>query len=159
MNKNLKNYSSLIIWISLVVSVGFIIGYLTKPSISTWYSKLNKSILTPPNYVFPIAWSILYTLIGICGWLIWPNRSSNRLKFIKSAYITQLFLNWSWPPLFFRYHFTDISMVVLILMNIFVASIIYLSYNKIKLVSWLMIPYFAWILFASYLNFYICLNN
>ena len=159
MNKSLKNYFSLIIWTSLVVSVGFIIGYLTKPSISTWYNQLNKSILTPPDYVFPIAWSILYTFIGICGWLIWSNRSFQRLKLIKSAYMTQLLLNWSWPPLFFRYHFTDISMVVLILMNIFVASIIYLSYNKIKLVSWLMIPYLAWILFASYLNFCIWLNN
>jgi len=96
-----KNYFSLAIWILALIAIGSIIGSLTKPEISTWYSTLNCSPLTPPNYIFPIAWTILYGIIGACGWLI------------------------------------------------------YLIYPKIRTVLLLMLPYLSWILFASYLNFYI----
>jgi hypothetical protein len=67
MNAENKKYFSLIIWIVALIAIGGIIGYLTKPEISTWYSTLNRSTLTPPNYIFPIAWTILYGIIGATG--------------------------------------------------------------------------------------------
>lgn len=63
-----KNHPSLIIWIAALISVGGAIGSLTKPEISTWYSTLNRAPLIPPNYVFPVVWTILYSIIGACGW-------------------------------------------------------------------------------------------
>jgi tryptophan-rich sensory protein len=71
MNEKNKNYLSLIIWIIALISIGSGIGSLTKTEITTWYSILHRSTLTPPNYIFPIAWTILYGIIGACGWLIW----------------------------------------------------------------------------------------
>ena len=150
-----KNYLSLIIWIVALIAIGGIIGSLTKPEISTWYSTISRSTLTPPNYVFSVAWTILYGIIGSCGWLIWRESSFPRLSIIKTLYVTQLILNWSWTPLFFGFHLTGLSLVVLGTMDILVFALICLAYQKMRSVSLLMIPYLSWILFASYLNFYI----
>lgn len=154
-----KNYLSLAVWIVSLIGIGSIIGSLTKPEISTWYSTLNRSSLTPPNYVFPIAWTILYAIIGICGWIIWRSSLFPRLRLIKSLYALQLILNWSWTPLFFHYHARGFSLGVLVAMDITVSMIIYLAYPRVRTVSLLMISYLGWILFASYLNFYIWQHN
>ena len=154
-----KNHLSLLIWIVLLITIGAVIGSLTKPEIGSWYSALNRSTLTPPNYVFPVAWTILYGIIGACGWLIWRKSQFPRLSVIKTLYVTQLILNWSWTPLFFHYHLTGLSLVVLGFMDILVGTIIWLAYKKMRAVSLLMIPYLSWILFASYLNFYIWWGN
>ena len=159
MNQNTKTYLFLPIWIVALIAIGGFIGSLTKPEISTWYSTLHRSTLTPPNYVFPIAWTILYGIIGACGWLIWRKSSFPRLSIIKTLYVIQLILNWSWTPLFFHYHLTGLSLIVLVAMDILVTMIIWLSYQKMKVISLLMIPYLSWILFASYLNFYIWQYN
>lgn len=159
MNVENKNYLSLIIWVVSLILIGSVIGSLTKTEISSWYSTLNRSPFTPPNYVFPIAWTILYTLIAIYGWVIWRTPSFSHVRFIKNLYVTQLILNWCWTPLFFFYHWSGISLIVLVVMDIAVGMIIYLSYPKIRAGSLLMIPYLLWILFASYLNFYIWQYN
>lgn len=143
----------------VLIAIGGVIGSFTKPEISTWYSTLNRSTLTPPNYVFPVAWTILYGIIGICGWLIWRELSFPKLTAIKTLYVTQLILNWSWTPLFFHYHLTELSLLVLVAMDILVCILIWLAYQKMRAVSLLMIPYLSWILFASYLNFYIWQYN
>jgi benzodiazapine receptor len=155
MEKQNKSYLSLILWIAGLILIGSIIGSLTKPEIHTWYSTLNRSLLTPPNYVFPIAWSILYAMIASCGWIIWRASLFPGLRLLKILYVIQLLLNWSWTPLFFHYHLVGFSLVVLMLINITVSIIIYLSYKKIRSVSLLMIPYLLWGLFANYLHFYI----
>ena len=142
-----------------LIAIGGVIGSLTKPEISTWYSTLNRASLTPPNYVFPTAWTILYGIIGACGWLIWREPSLPKLSVIKTLYVTQLILNWSWTPLFFHCHLTGISLIVLGAMDILVCALIWLACQKMKAVSLLMIPYLSWILFATYLNFYIWQYN
>lgn len=155
MNAENKTRFSLIIWIIVLIAIGGAIGSLTKPEISTWYIALNRSPLTPPNYVFPVAWTILYGIIGACGWLIWRPQAFPKLTAIKTLYAAQLILNWSWTPLFFHYHLTGLSILFLGVMDILVCTLIYFTYPKIRTVSLVMIPYLSWILFATYLNFYI----
>ncbi len=58
MNKNNNHYLSLAVWPVMLIVIGAVIGSLTKPDINTWYSTLNRSSLRPPNYVFPVAWTI-----------------------------------------------------------------------------------------------------
>jgi len=157
MKQKMQNKSklSLPIWIMALIAIGAGIGSLTKPEISAWYSALNRAPLTPPNYVFPIAWTILYGIIGACGWLIWRKQSLPKLTAIKTLYVTQLILNWSWTPLFFHYHLSGFSLMVLGTMDIMVGALIWLAYRKMKAVSLLMTPYLFWILFATHLNLYI----
>lgn len=159
MDKAKKLLSSLILWILGLIVIGGVIGSLTKAEISSWYSTLSRSTLTPSNHVFPVAWTILYGMIGASGWLIWRAPSFSKLSIIKTLYATQLILNWSWTPLFFHYHLTGLSLSVLGLMDILVGILIFLAYRKMRTVSLLMIPYLSWILFASYLNFYIWQYN
>jgi translocator protein len=157
--KKNKIYFSLLLWIVALILIGSIIGSLTKPEINNWYSTLNRSPLTPANYVFPVAWTILYGAIGASGWLIWHTKSFSKLFLIKTLYVIQLILNWSWTPLFFHYHLTGLSLLILGSMDILVGILIWLAYPKIRTASALMIPYFLWILFATHLNFYIWQYN
>ena len=159
MNAANKNRRSLIIWIIGLITIGAIIGSVTRPQISTWYQTLQRSNLTPPNSIFPIAWTILYGMIGACGWVIWHTGSFRRINFIKILYMIQLILNWSWSPLFFHYHLSGLSLIVLFLMDIAVGTIIWVSNRHIRVVCVLMMPYLLWILFATYLNFYIWWYN
>lgn len=150
---------SLIVWMVALITVGGLIGSLTKSEIGTWYSTLHRSSLTPPNYLFPLAWTILYGMIGACGWVIWRKVSCPNLRVIKTLYLIQLILNWSWTPLFFGCHFTGLALIVLGAMDMVVCALIVLAYPKLRVASLLIIPYLLWILFASYLNFYIWQYN
>ena len=154
-----KKYFSLMLWIASLILVGWGMGLITQNQVNTWYGLLNRSSLTPPNYVFGVVWTILYTMIGLSGWLMWRQPSFPGLRLIKNLYLILLLLNWSWTPLFFYYHLTGYALTVLVLMDIGVSSIIYLAYTRLKLVSQLMIPYLLWILLATYLNFYIWYHN
>lgn len=159
MKKQYQTYFSLTLWILALILIGSLIGSLTQSEITTWYSTLRRSLLTPPDYAFPIVWTILYALIAISGWILWRTTLFNNLRLIKWLYITQLLLNWSWTPLFFSCHLTGLSLAVLLIMDILVSLIICLSYKKTRAVSLLMAPYLAWIILATYLNFYIWLYN
>ncbi len=154
-----QRFYSLIVWIVALILIGSIIGSLTKYSLGNWYIYLNKSPLTPPNFVFGIAWSILYALIGICGWIIWNERKSSYTNSLKQLFIIQLLLNWSWTPIFFTYKNISLGLICIISLAILVATIMMLAYKKLKSVSLLMLPYFVWLVFATYLNSYIWVNN
>lgn len=155
MRVRIKKYLSLPLWILGVIFIGSTIGYFTKPQINVWYDSLNLSPLTPPKYVFPVMWTILYAMIGTAGWCIWRSPSFAKLAWIKKLYSAQLGLNWTWTPLFFGYHLTGWAFLSIVMMIFTTAAIIYLGYKKIKLSSMLMIPYLCWIVFAGYLNFYV----
>jgi tryptophan-rich sensory protein len=159
MNTRNNSYVSLAVWIIALLLMGWLIGFFSKSEINIWYSTLHRPPLTPPNYVFPMVWTILYAVIGICGWIIWRKPEFSHLRLVKNLYATQLILNWMWTPLFFYQHLIGLSLLNIILLVIVVSLIIYFAYRNIKTVSMLMIPYVLWLLFAAYLNFYIWQNN
>ena len=152
---NTKKYLSLVTWIVALIAISSLIGAATKPEISAWYISIKRSPLTPPSYVFSVVWTILYALIATCGWLIWRNTDSK----LKALYSAQLVLNWSWMPCFFSLHLIGAALVILALTDIVVGAIIWCTYRTIPKATLLMTPYFLWILFATYLNFFIWLNN
>lgn len=154
-----QNYLFLALWSALLIVISFIIGYTTKPEISDWYSLLSRSPLTPPNYVFPIVWTLLYTAIGASGFFIWQAQHILNIEYIKILYTVQLLLNWSWTPLFFSYHLVGWALITLICMDLLVAAILYATHKTLKKVFALMLPYAIWLLFATYLTFYIWIYN
>jgi benzodiazapine receptor len=155
MHRRKKNYLSCFLWIATLLCVGSLIGWLSKPEVDGWYATLHRSALTPPDHVFPIAWTILYTLIALSGWHIWRSPPFPKLRKIKRLYLLQLLLNWSWMPLFFGFHWIEASLLCLLLMDAAVVMIVYCSLRRLPIVSLLMAPYLCWILFATYLNFYL----
>ena len=124
-----------------------------------WYNNLNKSILTPPNYVFSLIWPILYIMLFTSLYIIL--KISDYDFFISPVYffILQLILNFSWTTIFFKYKMIKFSLLIIISI-IILTFITFNEFNKLnKLASYLLIPYIVWLIFATYLNTYIVINN
>jgi benzodiazapine receptor len=151
----LQKSISLILWIMVLVLLGSGIGVLTGSDSSLWYQGLKRSAATPPNVIFPVVWTFLYALIGVCGWLIWRGTFRTQ-KIVKMVYILQLVLNWMWTPLFFHYHWIGGALLAVIMLAFTIGILMVLAP---KPVSVLMTPYLGWVLFAVYLNLYIWWYN
>ena len=125
---------------------------------SNWYKSLNQSPLTPPSWVFPIAWTILYALIIASGVVFLTNGGTVRsVGFLY--YCAAWILNLSWSQMFFRYQRPDLSFVVILGMLAFIALNIRAFYPVSHLAAYLLVPYLAWVSFATYLNGYIVFMN
>ena len=124
-----------------------------------WYKSLNQSPLTPPSWVFPIAWTFLYALIVASGVVF----LSVRTAAVHSAgffyYCAAWVLNISWSQIFFRFRRPGMSFVVILGMLAFIALNIRAFYPVSRLAAWLLVPYLAWVSFAAYLNGYIVFMN
>ena len=137
----------------LLIPLTLIVGSFASANTGTdlWYQGLIKSDLNPPGYVFGIIWPILYLLMGITAW--------RTFEIIKNLFYIQLFLNAIWSWLFFSFHLPLISLIdiwLLIYVNI---KIVFKVLKMDKLAGLLYTPYILWLLFASYLNLFIVMNN
>lgn len=135
---------------------GMLSGWGMETEKYSWYMDLAKSKLTPPNYVFPIAWSILYILLGIVIGNLWRNKKINSYR-IK-LFIAQFIFNLAWSPIFFKLHnvkaaFIDILIILIITLNLI------LSLKNKKNLILLLVPYVLWLLFAGYLNYEVLIKN
>lgn len=134
------------------------------PSSSRWYKSLNQSPLTPPSWVFPIAWTILYALIIASGVAFLSSPATTTISAgVRSPgffyYCAAWVLNLSWSQIFFRFQRPDLSFVVILAMLSFIALNIRAFYPVSRLAAYLLIPYLAWVSFATYLNGYIVVMN
>lgn len=150
-----KKYFHLILWIIGIELIGVAIGQLTSTELSSWYRQLAKSPLTPPGYVFGIAWTILYALIAIAGWKIWSAAQTREILLAKIFFSIQLVLNFAWSPVFFNLHQIFFGFVLILLIILFTAFTILICAKRYKTVSVVLLPYLYWLVFAGYLNFYI----
>ncbi|WP_293713215.1 TspO/MBR family protein [uncultured Parabacteroides sp.] len=154
----MRKVLSIIIPILVCFLVGFTASYFQADAIKNWYPTLIKPALTPPNIVFPIAWSILYLCMGISIGLI-INSAIEQKRFFVKAFIMQLFFNFTWSIGFFYFQNPLIGFINILLLDIFVINYTLKSYFVSKASSILFIPYVAWLLFATYLNGYILMYN
>ena len=146
-----KNILKLIICLIVPMLVGGISGVATVAGIKDWYVHLNKPFFNPPNYLFGPVWSILYLLMGVSLFMILQSKSMNKKKAI-SIFFVQLFLNFWWSFLFFKFQLLGISMIEIIFMWLSILWMI-IEFKKInKTAAYLQIPYLAWVTFASLLN-------
>ena len=131
--------------------VGLIIsGYMN-------YGDMVKPPLSPPSYIFPIVWTILYILMGISYFIATKDNEND--KELNQIYILQLLVNFFWPIIFFvlKMYFTAFLWIILLLILVIVMIKELLKNNKIS--GYLQIPYLIWLLFATYLNIGIFLLN
>ena len=148
----IKDKSALIISILIPIAVGTLSALFSgKMSL---YSKINKPTLSPPDFIFPIVWIILYFLMGISSYLIYESHSPKKWKALKT-YALQLFFNFWWSIIFFRFSLYLFAFLWLLAMIALIAIMIYQFYQIRPLSSYLQIPYLFWCLFAAYLNFMI----
>ena len=147
---NIKNKSALIIFILIPLAAGSLSALLSGNSAA--YLALNKPPLSPPSFLFPIVWTILYILMGISSYIIYESETPEKNKALR-LYFIQLFFNFLWSIFFFgfsMYLFEFLWLLVLI-----IALMIYQFHKISPVAAYLQIPYLIWCLFAAYLNFMI----
>ncbi len=154
--------SDLFLCVFLILIADFI-GYLSsiaqETSLKAWYPILNKSILTPPGFVFIIVWSVLYMLIGISTFLALKNSKKREKVYVLFIFFIQLCFNLLWSIFFFGMKAPLLAFAEILIYIIIVLSMMKIYKNINKLAYFLLFPYLFWILFATYLNFTILLLN
>ncbi len=150
MLEKIKNY---VVSIAIPLAIGIAAAALTRGSMDI-YGTLNQPPLSPPALVFPIVWTVLYTLMGISAAMVWEHRELDPAEAKRGLtfYGISLALNFLWSLIFFNLREFRLSLVILIAMLYFVIRTI-LSYRKVKpIAAYLQIPYALWLAFAGYLN-------
>ena len=147
------NLRKLLISLGACLTAGGLGGLFTAQSVDSWYSTLNKPLISPPNWVFGPVWTFLYALMGIALYIVWRNQKTenNKLPFIFFA--SQLILNVAWSAVFFGFHSISGGIFVIVALWIAIAATIQQFHKRSKLAAWLLIPYLLWVSFAGVLNY------
>jgi tryptophan-rich sensory protein len=126
-------------------------GALFRPG--EWYERLKKPAWRPPNRLFAPVWTILYLMIAISGWLVWREAGFTGAALPLAVYALKLLLNAAWTPLFFGLHRPDLGFVDIVLLWLSIVATIMLFVPISFGAALLLVPYLAWVTFATALNF------
>lgn len=148
MNKPTK----LIISLLLPFLAGAIGSLATYTNIPTWYAALAKPEFNPPNWIFGPVWTTLYALMGVSLYLVWTTKTKRKKQSALIAYGIQLALNTLWSLVFFGAHWFVGSSVIVILLWAAIVATIKLFWPISKPAAWMLVPYLAWVSFASVLT-------
>ena len=150
MNKYLK----IIYCVAICLAVGYLSSNVTQSSINIWYLTIKKPSFNPPNWVFAPVWTMLFILMGISAGMVWHKLETNK-ELVKKGllfFTVQLLLNALWSYLFFGLNNILLALIEIILLWL----IIYETYHVFKQIdkraSYLLIPYLAWVGFATILT-------
>ena len=147
--------------IAICLAIGFLGSRITQMTIDTWYPTIEKPIFNPPNWVFAPVWTLLFILMGIAAGLVWNNLEENKEDVKKAMlfFIIQLLLNLLWSYLFFGLNNLLLASIEIILLWLIIFET-FLLFKRIKLkAGYLLIPYLAWVGFASILTITIYILN
>ncbi len=149
---------SLIKNLAIPLLVGALAGFLTNSDVKEFMATAKQPFFTPPGWVFPVAWTILYALMGFAAYII-DNTSTPRKSRALTVYYIQLFFNFVWSFIFFssgNYLFAFVWIIALWLLII--ATILEFKIIKAR-AAYFLIPYLIWVTFAAVLNFSVYLLN
>ena len=153
-----SNIKLLIKNIALPLIIGIIVGLIMMPFND--YKDLIQPPLSPPAILFPIVWTILYTLMGIASYLVLASgKNQDDITQALLVYLLQLTFNFFWSIFFFNLEWYLFAFFWLILLWFLIQKTIQQFYPLSKTAAYLMIPYFVWVTFAGYLNLGIYLLN
>ncbi|HEV2157041.1 TspO/MBR family protein [Bradyrhizobium sp.] len=136
-----------LVFVVAVVGIGWLIGATNLPG--DWYAGLAKPGFVPPNWAFPVAWTILYIMIAVAGARTFAREPSGKAMLV---WATQLALNFAWSPVMFTLHQIGAALVILIALFVAIVTYIGLEASRDRLAAALFVPYAAWVAFAGVLN-------
>jgi tryptophan-rich sensory protein len=127
-------------------------GLATPPG--EWYASLAKPAWTPPPWVFGPAWTALYLMMAVAGWRLWRRRDARprEARVALVLFAVQLALNFLWTPVFFGMQAPGPALVVIFLLLLAIAATILAAWRACRTAAVLLVPYLAWVAFASALN-------
>lgn len=139
---------TLIVFLALVAFAAYFGGLWEA---GDWYRSLCKPRWTPPNWLFPVVWTLLYTLIAIAGLLVWNTADENRTLLV-TLWGAQLILNALWSYIFFGRRDMRLALFDIALLWVAIASFIGFAWRANELAAILFLPYLAWVSYATALN-------
>ncbi|MDO5149525.1 MAG: TspO/MBR family protein [Oscillospiraceae bacterium] len=155
MKKN--KITELLISIILAELVGSLSALFSGSSFSL-FRELNKPPFSPPGWIFPVVWTVLYALMGFSAYIIYSSDSKEKSRALV-IYGAQLFVNFLWSIVFFRFELLKLSVAVILILLTLV-TIMILKFRKIsRTAAFLNIPYLIWIMYATWLNIGIAVLN
>lgn len=139
--------------VPLLVFLGFLSGRVAGSSENNrWFQALIQPDAMPPGWLFGVAWTILYIMMGLALAVILDARGARYRRHAIALFIVQLIANLAWSPLFFAAHQVTAAFVLILFILVFAIATT-LAFGSVRtLAAWLMVPYLAWLCFASILN-------
>lgn len=153
------NLKQLVICIVIPLLVGAVSAVVTQGEMQA-FGELNQPALSPPAWLFPVAWSILYILMGIASYLVYRSDAPDDVKGrALLLYGIQLFFNFFWSVIFFNFKTYLFALIWLLILWLMIIFLIRSFYKISKPAAYLLIPYLLWVTFAAYLNWGIYVLN
>ena len=146
------NWGLLIIFIIVCNLIGAI-GTIWTASDGSWYKGINKPSFNPPSWIFGPVWTLLFTLMGISLYLVWTSPSSNIKLIALTLFVIQFLFNIAWSYLFFGLNKPLWSFIEILVLLVFILITTFYFIKVNKTAGYLLIPYFLWVSFASFLNY------
>ncbi|MCC8027307.1 MAG: tryptophan-rich sensory protein [Clostridium sp.] len=153
-----NNHKLIITCLAIPLAAGGVSAFITRNSMSV-FRQLKKPPFSPPGWVFPVVWTILFVLMGAASYLVKTAGYTRQRTKALTAYAVQLTVNFFWPIFFFKCKWYLFAFIWLAALWCLVAATIKYSYAVSKKAAYLLIPYILWITYAGYLNLFIFLLN
>jgi translocator protein len=152
--KNSRSWLGLLGFGAAVAAAGWFGARHSPRNVRTklWYARLDKSPLTPPDSVFPIVWTTLYSLIAVSGWRIWIQEDSPERSRALRLWATQLATNAEWTRLFFGQHRPKQALLDVLSLEAQIVSYMLCAKEVDPAAAACFVPYAAWVAFATFLN-------
>ena len=147
-----KHWKSLLLCVAIPLAVGGVSAFLSRDGMQN-FENLKMPALSPPGWLFPVVWTVLYLLMGFASWLILISGKDNE-EALKT-YRNQLFFNFFWSIIFFELERYLLAFVWLLVLWFLILLTVVRFYRISKTAGLLMLPYLFWVTFAGYLNFMI----
>lgn len=146
--------------VPLVLLLGIVSGRASNSGYGNgWFDALEKPALMPPGWVFGMAWTILYILLGLALAMILHARGARRRGPALGIFLIQMLLNFAWSPVFFAMHQVGTALSIIAAMIVLTVVSVVLFWPIRRAASLLLLPYLAWLCFAATLNYQILLLN
>ena len=150
MKRNWKTYA---LWILIAEAVGALSGWLSRQGMMLYSESVIQPPLSPPMWLFPIVWGILYALMGVSAARVWLAPESSERRRGLNLFISQLIVTFFWSLIFFNLQAFGFAFIWLVLLWALVLWMIIVFYQVDPMAAWLQVPYLVWLAFAAYLNF------
>lgn len=151
-------WKKLLVCVLIPLLVGGLSALITMGSMEN-FSSLNKPPLSPPGWLFPVVWTILFVLMGIASYIVLERGSFSETRTALFFYGVQLFFNFFWSIFFFNFELYYFSFLWLLALWVLIIITAVLFFRISKPAGYLMIPYILWVTFAGYLNLGIAILN
>ncbi|QGQ22024.1 tryptophan-rich sensory protein [Gimesia benthica] len=146
-------WTGLVVFIVVCLGAGGLGAIATTPEIEGWYKTIEKPMWNPPDSVFGPVWTTLFLMMAIAAWMVWKPEGVKAARMPLTLFAGQLSLNVAWSWIFFGMHEPGwaFAEIVILWLAVTATTVTFFRYSSVA--GWLMVPYLAWVSFASVLNF------